>query len=41
MVVMVNEIDNLLRLDTILNGEPIGQGNHASRQHCINIGKRR
>jgi hypothetical protein len=39
MVVMVNEIDNLLGLAAILNGEPIGLRNHASRQCCINIGE--
>ncbi len=36
---MFNEIDNLTGLDTILNGEPIGLGNHASEQHGNNIGE--
>jgi hypothetical protein len=31
IVAMLNEIDNLARFDTILNGEPIGLGNYASR----------
>ncbi len=39
MVVMFNEINNLLKLDAILNGEPIGLGNHASQQCHINIGE--
>jgi len=30
MVTMFNEIDNLLGLDAILNGKPIGLGNCAS-----------
>jgi hypothetical protein len=30
-VTMFNEIDNLPRLDVILNGEPIGLGNHVSQ----------
>jgi hypothetical protein len=30
MVAMLNEISNLLGLDTILNGEPIGLGNCVS-----------
>ncbi len=29
-VMMLNDIDNLLRLDAILNGKPIGLGNCAS-----------
>ncbi len=37
MVAMFNKIDNLPRLDAILNGEPIGLGNRASRQRGINI----
>jgi hypothetical protein len=38
-IVMFNEIDNLPRLDTILNWEPIGLGNHVN-QHCgSNIGE--
>jgi len=28
MLIMFNELDNLLRLDTILNGKPIGLRNH-------------
>jgi hypothetical protein len=28
MLVMLNELDNLPRLDTILNGKPIGLRNH-------------
>jgi hypothetical protein len=28
MVTMFNEVDNLLGLDAILNGNPIGLGNH-------------
>ncbi len=39
IVVMFNKIDNLVRLDVILNGEPIGLGNHASQQHGNNIGE--
>jgi hypothetical protein len=39
MVTMLNEINYLLGLDTILNGEPIGLGNRASQQHRINIGE--
>jgi len=31
-VAMLNEIDNLPRLDTILNGKPIGLGNHVNQQ---------
>ncbi len=38
-IVMLNEIDNLPRLDAILNGEPIGLKNHANRQCGINIGE--
>ncbi len=37
MVAMLNEISNLLGLDTILNGEPIGLGNCVSWQRGINI----
>jgi hypothetical protein len=37
IVTMFNEIDNLLGLDTILNGEPIGLRNYASQQCGINI----
>jgi hypothetical protein len=36
-VTMFNEIDNIPRFNTILNGEPIGLGNHANPQHGINI----
>jgi hypothetical protein len=36
---MLNKIDNLLGLNAILNGEPIGLRNHASQQHRINIGE--
>jgi hypothetical protein len=28
MVTMFNELDNLFRLDIILNGKPVGLGNH-------------
>jgi hypothetical protein len=35
---MFNEKKNLLGLDTILNGEPIGLGNRSSWCH-INIGE--
>ncbi len=38
-VTMFNEIDNLPGLDVILNGEPIGLGNHVSQQHGNNIGE--
>ncbi len=38
-VIMLNEIDNIPRLDAILNGEPIGLGNGADPQHGINIGE--
>jgi hypothetical protein len=38
-IAMFNKIDNLPRLDAILNGEPIGFGNCASQQHGINIGE--
>jgi hypothetical protein len=38
-IVMFNKIDNLAGLDAILNGEPIGLGNHASQQHGNNIGE--
>jgi hypothetical protein len=38
-VIMFNEIDHLFRLDAILNGEPMGLGNHASQQCGINIGE--
>jgi hypothetical protein len=38
-VAMLNEIDNLLGLDAILNGEPIGLGSCVSRQHGINNGE--
>ncbi len=34
---MFNEIDNLLGLDTILNGEPIGLRKYASQRRGINI----
>jgi Cdc6-like AAA superfamily ATPase len=30
IVVMLDELDNLLRFDTILNGKPIGLGNRAN-----------
>jgi len=30
IITMLNEINNLLGLDTILNGEPIGLRNHAN-----------
>ncbi len=36
---MFNEINNFPGLDTILNGEPIWLGNHASQQRGINIGE--
>jgi hypothetical protein len=36
---MFNEIDYFLGLDAILNGKPIGLGNHASQQRGINIGE--
>ncbi len=36
---MFNEINNLVGLDAILNGKPIGLGNHASEQHGNNIGE--
>jgi len=38
-VAMLSEINNLLGLNAILNGEPIGLRNHTSKQHCINIGE--
>jgi hypothetical protein len=37
MIATLNEIDNIFVLDVILNGEPIGLGNHFSQQHGINI----
>jgi hypothetical protein len=36
IVAMLNEIDNLPKLDTILSGEPIGLGNYVSWQRDIN-----
>jgi hypothetical protein len=39
IVTMLNEIDNIFGLDTILNGEPIGLGNQVSRQCGSNIGE--
>ncbi len=39
MIATLTEIDNILVLDAILNGEPIGLGNHVSQQHGINIGE--
>ncbi len=36
---MFNEIDKIPRFNTILNGEPIGLGNHANPQHGIHIGE--
>jgi hypothetical protein len=36
---MLNEIDNLHGFDIILNGDPIGLGNHVSRQCGSNIGE--
>ncbi len=38
MIATLNEIDNIFVLDAILNGEPIGLGNHFTQQHGINIG---
>jgi hypothetical protein len=38
-VTILNEINNLLGLDAILNGESIGLRNHASQQRHINIGE--
>jgi hypothetical protein len=38
-IIMFNEIDNFPRLDAILNGKPIGLGNHASQQCGTNIGE--
>ncbi len=39
MVAMFNEIDNLPRLDKILNRKPIGLGNCVSQQRGIIIGE--
>jgi hypothetical protein len=39
MVAMLNEINNLLKLDAILNGKPIGLGNHVNQQHGNDIGE--
>jgi hypothetical protein len=39
MIAMLNEIDNIFVLDVILNGEPIGLGNHFNQQHGINLGE--
>jgi hypothetical protein len=39
IVAMFNEIDNLPRLDTILNREPIGLGNCVNQQCGIIIGE--
>jgi hypothetical protein len=39
MVTMLNELNNLPRLDVILNGKPIGLKNCVSWQHDGNIGK--
>jgi hypothetical protein len=39
VVAMFNEINNLLGLDVILNGEPIGLRNHVSQQGGNNIGE--
>jgi len=36
---MLNKIDNLLGLNTILNDKPIGLGNYANQQCDINIGE--
>jgi hypothetical protein len=36
---MLNDIYILPRFDIILNGDPIGLGNHASQQHGNNIGE--
>jgi hypothetical protein len=38
-IIMLSEINNLLGLDAIVNGEPIGLRNHTSKQHCINSGE--
>jgi hypothetical protein len=37
MVVMFNELDNLLGLDTILNGKSIGLKNHVSQLCDSNV----
>jgi hypothetical protein len=39
MVIMLNKINNVPRLDAILNGKPIGLKNHANRQCGNNIGE--
>jgi hypothetical protein len=39
MVAMLNEIYNLLKLDAILNGKPIGLNNHTNWQRGNNIGE--
>ncbi len=39
MIIMFNEISNLLGLDIILNGKPIGLGNCANRQCGSIIGE--
>jgi hypothetical protein len=37
MVTMFDELDNLLKLDTILNGKLVGLKNHVDHQHNNNI----
>jgi len=36
-IIMLNEINNFFGLNAILNGEPIGLGNHVSQQCGYNI----